>query len=47
MANLPDFGQFTQNDIENNPKSIEQRNNEYGLQKNEVTRPLMARSKLK
>jgi len=31
MANLPDFGQFTQSDVENNPKSAEQRNNEYGL----------------
>lgn len=22
MANLPDFGQFTQSDVENNPKSV-------------------------
>jgi hypothetical protein len=31
MANLPDFGQFTQTDVENNPKSAEQRSKEYGL----------------
>ena len=55
MANLPTFGQFTQNDVENNPKSVEQRNNEYGLlggknkkkdNLSDMTRPLMAKSKL-
>lgn len=57
MANLPDFGQFTQNDIESNPKNIEQRKNEYGLLGgkhkkkqdslgSDMTRPLMAKSKL-
>ena len=49
MANLPDFGQFTQTDVENNPKSAEQRNNEYGL-KNKNTkvgdnRPLIKKPK--
>ncbi len=38
MANLPDFGQFTQSDVDANPKSVEQRNDEYGIKNKSNTK---------